>query len=591
MKKIFTLTILIFLAACGTGNTTETRPDPRDFALLEPTTRQEPTATTGGNIQAAQHTRIRILAPAHFSNIIRAAEEQAAANNNLNITIDLVTFNPDTHATYWAENLQNIKANNLNDSFDIFFADPHQPLWQFANNGYLADFYDLINNGSHSTLADYYTQALQALSIGGRLYFFPLGFGLQYVGINTSPHIPQHFIDAFMEMETITVNQMMEMYAEIGRIDTQFTDMWTGLDWTQFILMANCRDVSFPGFKAWHMVNSFVDLSNRTTDLSNPTFIRFLENLMEMYPLAEAIVPEISMAQNFRFNTQRTYVTTGQGGFFASERYLDIAHIWELNRGAFEVGYISTPTTMANAAFRYLFVIHNEFLSPINVFTPFYSQVFDGFIPLVDESGRPKTNMATTFPWKTLCITNNDNAQLSWEFISRYLIPASINRDVTTGPVPITSLLWARPNIGAGSFDTPINRHLTPQHISDILNATKLMGWVEFISDEGNLSETDMFHTVAATDEYGNDVLWMVQRTSLPIKGLQNATPTEAEETIQGAINSINTKHDTALAPKPFVPYDIIEPIVFNMLRRMISTEEAASAIAFAVNQWLATTQ
>ena len=587
---------LLALSACGRGGGEPqvTVPSGFDGGLVE----NEPSPVVGEQQAVAPIAdepvgRISVLAPAHFAPILREASR--LMNQDMNITIDITTYNPDTHASYWAENVL---------GFDIFFNDPHQPLMQMAQDGVLADFYNLINNHSDAFLTDFYVQALQSLAIDGDLYFFPLAFGLQYVGINTSPFVPQHYIDEFLQMDSISVNQMMEMYLSVGQGTTtsvmELVEVfWVSDDeaiaqgglgmyetiahWTDTnMTFATCRDKTFPGFMAWHKANSFVDLDTRTADLLNPRFVTFLENLRRMYQFPEFISPEIEVAQNFRFNTRQGVVHTPLGPSHRVERYLDSAifanywGFWDDNSS-----YISTPSTMAHGATQYMFAIHNEFLSPINALLPFDEQAFVGFIPLADYRGRLITNMATTFPWKTLSIVDNENTFLAWHFVIDYLLPASVCAETTRGTIPITSLLWSRPNIGVNSLDTSIKRSLVADNVEYLVNefahSLRFRQYV-FSAYEFDVVNRNVVASLVVED-------WSAGR--IPWADVDEADPASIQNAARLAVERLDIMHNQALAPMPFVPFYLIEPVVLNMLRGVISAEEAAEGLNELIGAWL----
>jgi len=560
LKKSAIILMLIFFAACGRGGNETSPQEAADPAQLTETPSAHPA------LQAHPDAKLTILAPAHFARMINEA------GRNMGITIELTTYNPDTHAEYWAEHLQN---------FDIFFNDPRQPLLELASSGILADFFGLIQDCPRYELADFYAQALHSLSTDGRLYFFPLGFGLQYVGINTVADIPPHIMARFMQKESITLRQMIEIYVELGLADAIAADPWAERDDIHRLRLANCRDMTFPGFMAWNGTNSFVNFDNMTADLTHPDFVGFLDGILQLYPIPDMVVPELSMAQHFRFNTQRALWETDSFRFFVSERYLDQVSAMSFvnNEVRFrDLGYAATPSTMFLGAFDYLFAIHNDFLSPINAILPFYHQDFDGFIPLADERGRLITNMATTFPWKTLSIVDNDNSALAWDFVSQYLLPTSLCIDTTYGAVPITPTLFANPNVGANSFDMPILRHLMPTHFTTMIELSQNIQWPAWLI------------AIAAIDEDGNHIYdedLLAMGNGLPIIGLYGADHITQAETIQQGIARMEALHNMPLSPMPLVPFYLIEPTVLNMLRRGISPEEAAASLNEIVNAWI----
>jgi len=372
---------------------------------------------------------------------------------------------------------------------------------------------------------------------------------------------------------------MMEMYLNAGPIQGLSVD--AGHGWNQYLLLANCRDKSFPGFMAWNMVNNFVDINNRSTNLTSPEFISFLENLMAIYQAPEAIVLGMEMAHNFRFNTS-VYQRYSQWGPLPGDRHpTPIVYVDSTSFQHRFLGYMALPIDMTWGAYIYAFAVHNEFLSPINAILPYYGQQpFVGFIPLADQYGRLVTNMAATFPWKTLSIVDNENALLAWDFVSQYLLQASVCLDATSVLIPASGDLIVQPNIGVASFDTPIARGLAHSLIEDVLDRTQRITWVEHFEDAADAEVAFDLNMPGMTGGF-------TQHVGLPIEGLLDADPATTTQTIQHTIQQIDTLHGRPLATIPFIPFYMIESTILNMLRRNISPEDAAAALDLAIGVWL----
>jgi len=458
---VIVVILILLLAACG-GE--EVHIVPPQSSVVPPQGNAAPSTPTGE--QPAQQspvtptgspTALRILAPTHFSVVLNRAAEQKRLNSNF--TLQLTTYNPETHTDYWVNNLQALLA--AGEGFDIFFADPRMPLYEFAQQGLLANITTLINDCPVYNLNDLYMQPLQALTINNNLYFFPLNFGFQFVSIND--FMPDVFINQFAQMDRITVNQMMEMYFAMRAFD----DME---QYFQQLRFASCRDMTIPGFMASNAISGFINFDSGVSNLDSAEFVRFLTNMQELFPNF-SVMPDIEISQNFRYNSVRT-------GDFDPLRFYDAR-------------YLSTPLTQSVKSFMYVFSVQNEFRSPVSALIPFDASAdddenmlrvnFNNYIPLADEQGRLITNMGLTYPWNIISIVEGQNATLAWDFVSQYLIPASLNRDITNAPVPITSLWWARPSLGYYTFDVPIIRSFTREHLADTIDTVSRTNWDEYI--------------------------------------------------------------------------------------------------------------
>jgi len=548
MKKrlvlCLTLAAILTLTAClerGSSVSTENTNQPTI-----------PTHTHTGGATRQLEGELTILAPAHFVRVLNAAATEMAQSRKF--TIHVTSFNPDTHAEYWAQHVSN---------FDMFFIDPYQPLLQLAQSGALADFFQLIDNCVLFPITHFYDQALHALSINDTLPFFPLGFGMQYVGISTTV-FPQHIVDEFLQKERITTLQMMELFADESRNNFNYIYqsvlgemVRTRTNDTQF---ATCRDMLYPGFLTWNMLPNFIDINDRTANLTHPSFVRFLELLGTQFDTG--ITSDMTTSGNFRHNTRGA----------VENRYHSDSESWTIEIGArTPFGFIANGLDMNNSSTRYGFAIHNEFLTPFNTITQIYPcylpNGFVGFIPLVDERGSVITNMASQFPWKTIAVANNHNAQLAWEFISQYLIPATICPTATRREATIPSAGVVRPNIGTHSLDMPVTRSLTEEHVRQMFYFSQYILWIRVTGADGNRSVSPS--------------------TGIPIVGFFEAGAECREQTIAAAIAHIEDLNDLPLAPIPLVPPSVFEHIVFNMLRGMVSPQEAAQQIDRAVNEWL----
>jgi len=99
------------------------------------------------------------------------------------------------------------------DTPDIFYIEDNRDLRTFARSGFLVDIYTLIDADPHISRDDFFTEALRAFEINGRLFMLPISFGFQYVGINAG--LPQEFIDRFTQHSTITFPQMIDLYIDL----------------------------------------------------------------------------------------------------------------------------------------------------------------------------------------------------------------------------------------------------------------------------------------------------------------------------------------------------------------------------------------
>jgi len=550
---------LFVLTACGRGGDAQIMRNPQD--LISGTTQEvsgEETDNqdmTGDDLHTPTVTQssgtLRILAPTHFRPMLNAA------SLNINLTqgveLDVTFFDPEARADYWANRLPQAIAN---DEFDIFFTDLRFPLFEMARDGLLADIFPMIN------VHDFYAEALQTLTIDNSLYFFPLNFGFQYVSIN-SRWIPQPFIDRFNSYETITVNQMMEIYLDIRRNHTILLDIETEgahvlhLEYTLLptpgpvsLNLANCRDLLFPEYMVWNAIMDYVDLNNMTSNLLDDGFINFLTNMLTIFPWEE----EDSLpAYRIRYSITPLYYIQA---ITQLRRYVPI---WIHNNLWWE-------------ELHYAFVVHNQFLNPLSALTPLRTDLgaewplthFHRYIPLVDEMGRLRTNISTAFPWNTISIVNNSNAYVAWEFVSRYLMSASICPQINEIPVniPATPTMSGRLNSGLHTVNSPVERTAAAAHLPYIFTLTKdhSGAWCEYRQ---------------------------LMIPGVALEGIQEAPPEVLEQTIARVVAQIEEMNEMLMAPVALIPFELFEPALQNMLRRFASPEATAQIIHDNVVRWM----
>ena len=94
-----------------------------------------------------------------------------------------------------------------------FFSGGDLDLHGFVGSGFLHDIYKLMDTDPRTSRDDFFNQAISAFEISNGLYQFPLSFGFEYLGINTS--LPQEFLDRFTSKTSITFSEMMEFYLDL----------------------------------------------------------------------------------------------------------------------------------------------------------------------------------------------------------------------------------------------------------------------------------------------------------------------------------------------------------------------------------------
>ena len=605
MKKYVPILLLliavVLLTACGRGGDTE-RPDPDDILahIRRGVAGEEPgDAPTSYTVQppglgpAAQRGgTLRVFAPTYAQFGFRGLLFIAAyeISRTMGVEVEWSYFNPETRAEHWAQNLPQAIVNG---EFDIVFADPRFPMFDMARDGLFADIYELIDFCPRFSVHDFYFEALQTLTIGNNLYFFPLGFGFQYVSINAN-WVPERFVERFNSYETITVSQMMDIYLEIARNHTVYLDMEVdnlrlrslhprldGVPGPISLSFSNCRDLTFPEFLVWNAIMDYVCLNTKTSNLTDPGFVAFLEKILAFFPLDEDGFADMSSYGRLRHNSvpRRSwicYIPRWPQTLHLPE-WIQHDYFWE--------------------SLEYMFMVHNEFLNPAAALTqfrpsslcpvdmelnPVYThscQAFRRFIPLVDEAGRLRTNIGTTFPWKTVAIANGSNRDLAWTFVSQYLIPASLCAE--NNYFRATNRLI---NLGIHTFDSPIERSVAAAHFPNLFTVPMQKHAAELTAAQSEWLTSPPVRIHWAYDVETSE--WFI---NFPHNESLEASPVEIERAIGRVVAQIEEMNEWQMAPVPLIPFELFELPLQSMLRRLISAETTAQIIHDNLVAWFAT--
>jgi len=209
------------------------------------------------------------------------------------------------------------------DGPDIFVYDRFYDIHALAASGLIMDFATLIDNCSVTSRADFFTQPLDAFSLNGGWYLFPTNFSYQYVAINTS--LPPSIINRFTSYDTITMLQMMDIYLELKEnYPDEFGHMYLGL--------ANSAGGGGVTRIVAAEMGRYIDLDGRTSDLTNPDFINFLEMLLQAADGRTFVMGAVggTMSQDFIEQFVPDYVFTVHSSSWMQKMYFtpNTAHFY-----------------------------------------------------------------------------------------------------------------------------------------------------------------------------------------------------------------------------------------------------------------------
>ena len=410
MRKYLLITLLLtiaMLAACG-----------RDSYIEEETTIH----------------RLSVFTNANYRQVLyQAAEAMSAvwetAHPNRLFELELSTYTWD-NVQYEYERVRTMFA--AGQSYDMFVS--HRVwLLDFANAGYLLDIYTLIDADPFATpgaawasRGDFFEQALIAHEIGGRLYTLPLGFGFNYISVNT--RMPDTVIDRFTANDTISICELMRMYIDIRNFyEYNYADMY---------FVANDFRMRWPQHVLSTSINNFINFTGRTTYFASDEFIQFLTYIQDVYSRP---VSRHSFAESLYWNPMRCSATT-------------MTYSWH-----------------------YVFLTDNEHQCPLLaladsrfLFPPLL--VYYHAMPLTDSHGRlllsPGGGMMEhiSFP------TGRDSA-LGWEFTQHVILAFSQPQGRALSEAFVR-------NYGPFSMSSPILRELLAPHVHSVVHRANSQRWV-----------------------------------------------------------------------------------------------------------------
>ena len=244
--------------------------------------------------------------------------------------------------------------------YDVFLVDKHlHNVWRYAQNGFLADVYALIDESPNAVRDDFFTNALDAFTIGGNLYTFPLNFRVDLVGINANA--PQKIIDEFSMKTTVTIPELMAMYMAC-----------TAHHMYIFCTLLIPQRDFFP-----RLTSYFVDLSGLTSNVNQNSFIDVL-----------SMFQKIQLRNGFVGHTLRWTITNS----------LSFIHI-EKSQSS-------------------MFTSHSYRMYPLLAFFEPHLPSFVNVVPVTNAIG--ELNIRTRY---NFAITNTSQAPLAWEFLNQLINP------------------------------------------------------------------------------------------------------------------------------------------------------------------------
>ena len=383
------------------------------------------TACGGSNMEVQPTTDhiLTILARNTYEGPIRQAEQALIAEwaqrpdkEGHTFRLELTFFHPDDELNLLTRLDTMLMAGQ---AYDIFFpvAD-HRHIRDYAQSGFLTNFYPLIENCPHTDVNDFFTRALEAWEIDGGLYVFPWEFSFNYAFINST--LPPSLIEQFNAHNTITVAELVDIYHKL--------QLYHAYDFEHFNF-SHGSTLHHPVRIVASYLGNFIDFENYTASLTDDIFIAFLTDLITIFDdrhlrgqdneywrnnwvfgeeffLQTPVFNPHSVRMIARGVNAFTWAGAGQQALWTWDALLDVT----MSPNVFIVE--SRDWFPAAAAM------------PENPFAPY----FEAGIPLVDEQGRLLIAENTSYPVGT-SISVGANGVIAWDFI-RHLVNTFSRREM-----------------------------------------------------------------------------------------------------------------------------------------------------------------
>ena len=426
IKKISVyITIIIFLillftlSSCGRGGAPSSTENASNEQTLNENVSTENMHASSTGIHTPSEYVLTAFIPGRFRNMFDAAarrmQEQKQESGN-SFRLEITHFRPAEHESMLMRLQTMLMAGQ---SYDLMILEG-QPFYAMAETGFLADFYQMIDNCLIVSRDDFFTQALEAFEFRGGLYALPLNFGFEYVGINSG--LPPSIISRFAQYSGVSLTQLLSIYLDLVNNYPQYRHLQFG-----------------PYFELDRVIrfemSSHIDVDNRLSRLADGDFALFLEKLAE----ARQINPD-----NFTLHPDghTGYATRGHGFF------------------------IHKPIHLEAMAGQFAFINHRHRMDPLVALLDYENPVFTYYVPLTDNLGRLKIDHT---PWCPMSFPEGGMGQSN-----------GMNSSSTIGTVMVSSaadldLAWDMVRHLISFIGTAIDVPLMRRGFMDLCMSTPIM--------------------------------------------------------------------------------------------------------------------
>ena len=332
--------IMAVAASCGNG-----REDTEDTGAYP----AEP--EIAGTVETPrQQVVLSISAPKNYSEVLSRAQIMMQSQfiregKDIVFSIDVTSFCGWEEREEQQQRLQVVLMANR-DVPDIVFMVEH-PVRSYADSGFLADFNALIDRHERFARSDFFEHVLCALEMDGGLYLFPLSFGFDYVGINTS--LSEELLARFSQKNEIAMQELIYLMS-LAR-EEGYWQSWNYEVMNSLFLSAKSSQITLVALQ-------YIDFDNRQSNLLDSGFAEFL------HTVRRSLVGREESAR-YTFTSQSTFPFLGRlrfsadsRPFFGAYRNLDPALALMANSNPYFVDFIP----LADSEGRLLFRMNARFL-------------------------------------------------------------------------------------------------------------------------------------------------------------------------------------------------------------------------------------
>jgi len=403
---------------------------------------------------------LHVLIPHSYYNVFRQAEramarEFAARGMSFTLNITYYTSDDDMQAINTRLNVMLMAGQG----YDLFLWH-YQPIHSFADNGFLTDFYTLIDNHPTTRREDFFINVLEAYEHRSGLYAFPLSFGFEYIGIHSG--LPESITSSFLSLDTVALHEIFALY---NRLQYDYSD-YNHLD------MGNTFNLRSASFALMITIGDYIDVENQTASINSDEFVQILESIGRVF-----------IGTDFWINSQ--YPSRGP-----------------------------THDYLTRASMDYAFLNFGNAFGPMAAIFDMVEPGFNHFIPLINSNGNllinptPFISSVAGGGWGAVCIPAASDGELAWEFV-QHLISAIVTLQNPSDLVQHSMLT---------SLTIPISREYFRPHIESVINrvVSRYRGQLPFAGISGGRVDSHAMEAAIARLEVLSEMPASIFELRLP---------------------------------------------------------------------------